>query len=157
MHFTSMIFPNGTVIEVPGAVSGIPGSTGPKVKNSEGTVEQSGGAGDVAKAAGKGAERGATGGVIVGAIESHPFEGAGYGAAAGAVIGAAVSLFTHGNDVNILAGSQVEMVLQRDLILQESNLADAASGPTFLPTPQRQPMQKPNSRRILCPGGSACQ
>ena len=158
MHFTSMIFPNGTVIEIPGVVSGIPGSKGPHVKDGgEGTVEQSGGVGDVIKSAGKGAEIGAGGGVIVGAVENHPFEGGGIGAAGGALVGAAVSLFTHGNDIDIVSGSQVEMVLQRPLILQESNIADANSGQMLVPAVQRQPMAKPNQRRVLCPVGVPCQ
>ncbi|HEY0759624.1 MAG TPA: hypothetical protein VGD59_10250 [Acidisarcina sp.] len=158
MHFTSMIFPNGSVVEIPGMMSGIPGSKGPKViGGGEGTVEQTGGTGDVIKAAGKGAEVGVSPGVIVGAVENHPFAGAGAGAVGGALVGAAVSLFTHGNDIEILTGSQVEMVLQRPLILQDSNLSDAAPQQVLVPAAQRQPMAKPNPRRILCPVGSSCQ
>ena len=40
MHFTSMIFPNGTVVEIPGMVSGLPGASKQDVKNGEGTIEQ---------------------------------------------------------------------------------------------------------------------
>src|ERR1700685_1573018 len=40
LHFTTMIFPNGQVVEVPGVLNSLPGSDGPKVKGSEGTVEQ---------------------------------------------------------------------------------------------------------------------
>ena len=157
MHFTSMIFPNGSVIEIPGVVNSIPGSKGPKVKDGEGTVEQTGGAGEVASAAAKGAGLGAGGGVLVGAAENHPFEGAGIGGAGGALVGAAVSLFTHGNDIDIVAGSQVEMVLQRPLVLQDSNLSDANSSQALVPAAQRQPMPKPNPRRVLCPVGQPCQ
>ena len=42
LHFTTMIFPNGQVVEVPGVLNSLPGSDGPKVKGSEGTVEQAG-------------------------------------------------------------------------------------------------------------------
>ena len=43
MHFTTIIFPNGSVVSIPGAVEGLPGSDGPTVKrkNGEGTIEQS--------------------------------------------------------------------------------------------------------------------
>jgi hypothetical protein len=158
MHFTSMIFPNGSVVEIPGVINDIPGSKGPKVKNGEGTVEQTGGAGEVAKDAARGAEVGATGGVIGGGVEGHPFEGAGIGGAAGALIGAGVALFTHGNDIDIEAGSQVEMVLQRPLVLEDANLAGInAAQPQLVPTPtQRQPLAKPNQRRIICPLGVPC-
>src|SRR5208282_5261571 len=41
MHFTSIIFPNGSVVEIPGLVDSLPGSSKQKVKeNGEGTIEQ---------------------------------------------------------------------------------------------------------------------
>lgn len=160
IHFTSMIFPNGSVVEIPGVLNSIPGSKGPKVRNGgEGTVEQSGNKGDVAKSAGKGAVYGAGGGVLVGSAEGSALKGVGYGGLAGAVVGSAVSLFTHGNDIDIPAGSQVEMVLQRPLLLQDSNLTDPTTAPpqqALVPAPQRGPMPKPVAHRILCPTGS-CQ
>src|SRR5258708_3975851 len=39
MHFTSIIFPNGSVVEIPGVVSGLPGASKQDV-NGEGTIEQ---------------------------------------------------------------------------------------------------------------------
>ena len=43
MHFTSIIFPNGTVVEVPGVVNSLPGASKQTVKdNGEGTIEQIG-------------------------------------------------------------------------------------------------------------------
>src|SRR5271168_2181671 len=155
MHFTSMIFPNGTVVEIPGQVNSLPGSDGPKVKGSEGTVQQSSSAGDVAKAAGQGAAIGAGVGSIGGAVGGHPVEGLGMGAAAGGVAGAAVSLFTHGNDINIPSGTPIEMVLQRPLVLQETNLTGQDVTGEYVPAAnQRQPMQKPNRSQITCPPGS---
>ena len=32
LHFTTMIFPNGQVVDVPGVLNSLPGSDGPKVK-----------------------------------------------------------------------------------------------------------------------------
>jgi hypothetical protein len=155
MHFTSMIFPNGTVVEVPGQVNSLPGSAGPKVKGSEGTVQQSSSVGDVAKAAGRGAAIGAGAGSIGGAVSGDPLEGAGIGAAAGGVIGAAVSLFTHGNDINIPAGTPIEMVLRQPLVLQEANLNGPDTTGEYLPAgTQRQRLQKPNAAPITCPPGS---
>jgi type IV secretion system protein VirB10 len=154
MHFTSMIFPNGTVVEIPGQVSGLPGSDGPKVKGDEGKIQQGSSVGDVAKAAGQGAAIGAGTGSIAGGVNGHAVEGLGVGAAAGGVAGAAISLFTHGNDINIPSGTPIEMVLQRPLILQESNL----SGPDvtgYVPAVnQPQPMQKPSRSPMTCPPGS---
>ena len=156
MHFTSIIFPNGTVVEVPGQVNSLPGSDGPKVKGSEGTVQQSSGVGDVAKAAGQGAAAGAGIGGIAGGVNGHPLEGLGVGGAAGGVIGAAVSLFTHGNDINIPAGTPIEMVLRQPLLLQETNLHGQDVTGEYLPAgTQRQRLEKPNaSGQVMCPPGS---
>jgi hypothetical protein len=72
-----------------------------------------------------------------------------------------VSLFTRGADVNIESGTQVEMVLQRPLILEEANLAEASgTGATALvpATNQPKPMDKPGKPLVLCPpGGLGCQ
>lgn len=155
MHFTSIIFPNGTVVEIPGMVNSLPGSDGPKVKSGEGTVQQSGSAGQVATAAAKGAEIGGSVGAISGGVQGHPVEGLGIGGAAGAVVGAAVSLFTHGNDINIPSGTPVEMVLQRPLTLEASNLTPPQTASEYLPAAtQRQPLPKPAKTQMTCPPGS---
>ncbi|AXC15884.1 hypothetical protein ACPOL_6672 [Acidisarcina polymorpha] len=155
MHFTSIIFPNGSVVEIPGQVSGLPGSDGPRVKGDEGKIQQGSSAGDVAKAAGRGAEVGGGVGAISGGVNGHPFEGLGIGGAAGAVAGAAVSLFTHGNDISIPSGTPIEMVLQRPLTLQESNLGGPDVTGQYVPAAnQRQALQKPSRSPMTCPSGS---
>jgi len=159
MHFTSIIFPNGSVVEIPGVVSGIPGAKKQDVKNGEGTIEQDS---DKTRNAGKTAEialpTGATVGSIAGLGAGHPLAGSFEGLGAGLVAVGVVSLFTRGADVNIEAGSQVEMVLQRPLILEEENLAEGTlpgAAPAMVPTPgQQRPMQKPGHPELLCPPGS---
>src|ERR1700733_13068136 len=154
LHFTTMIFPNGQVIEVPGVLNSLPGSDGPKVKGNEGTVEQAGNKGrDVGNVL-KGAAIGAEGGVIGGAATGDVAKGVGYGSLAGAAAGTIYTLFTRGNDIVIPSGTAVEMVLQRPLILQQSQLAgndDAHGQAQMVPASQQQPMHK---QRILCPFGS---
>jgi hypothetical protein len=155
MHFTSIIFPNGSVVEIPGLVNSLPGSNGPKVKGDEGTVQQSSSVGDVAKAAGQGAAIGAGVGSIGGAVNGDPLQGVGIGAGAGAVAGALVSLFTHGNDINIPSGTPIEMVLQRPLVLEAANLSGPDVTGEYVPAAnQRQPMLKPNRTQMTCPPGS---
>jgi hypothetical protein len=150
LHFTTMIFPNGQVVEVPGVLSGLPGSDGPKVKDAEGTVEQAGNKGrDVGNVL-KGAAIGAEGGVIGGAATGDVAKGVGYGSLAGAAAGTIYTLFTRGNDIVIPTGTSVEMVLQRPLILQQSQLA-TNDQTQMVPANQQQPMHK---QRILCPFGS---
>lgn len=160
MHFTSIIFPNGTVVEIPGVVSGVPGASKQKVKGEEGTIEEDS---DKTRNAGKTAEialpTGATVGSIAGLGAGHPLAGSFGGLGAGLAAVALVSLFTRGADVNIEAGTQVEMVLQRPLILEQENLAEGTApgaAPAMVPSAnQPKPLQKP---KLLCPPGSlGCQ
>jgi type IV secretion system protein VirB10 len=156
LHFTTMIFPNGQVVDVPGVLDSLPGSDGPKVKGNEGTVEQAGNKGrDVGNVL-KGAAIGAEGGVIGGAATGHVAKGIGYGSLAGAAAGTIYTLFTRGDDIVIPSGTSVEMVLQRPLVLQESQLAGLDDGhgqAQMTPVNQQQPLPK-RKQRILCPFGS---
>jgi len=155
MHFTSMIFPNGSVVEIPGMVNSMPGAEHQKVNSQEGTIEQDGGsnkahnAGETAKVA---VPTGATIGSIGGLESGHPLAGGLEGAGAGLAAAGIVALFTRGADVNIPSGTQVEMVLQRPLQVQEANV----NGPTSLvpASSQQQPMPKPGRQPIFCPTGS---
>jgi type IV secretion system protein VirB10 len=160
MHFTSMIFPNGTVVTIPGTVSGLPGSAGPRMKNGdEGTIQGEGNGGRIGGDVAKGAEIGATPGVIVGAVKGAPITGLGVGGAAGAVGGLIYSLLTRGKDVNIEAGSQIEMVLQRSLLLREANLdgPEMPGATPLVPVGEHKHLEKPERRpRILCPTGVPC-
>lgn len=164
MHFTSIIFPNGSVVEIPGLVNALPGAEKQKVKDDgEGTIEQNG---DKTRNMGKVAEvsvpTGATVGSIAGLGSGHPLAGGIAGIAGGVGAAALVSLFTRGADVNIPEGTQVEMVLQRPLILEDSNLngvGEPGTASALVPAPQQpKPLEKPNRARIMCPpGGLGCE
>ena len=156
MHFTTMIFPNGQVVSVPGGVNNLPGSDSAKVKNAEGEIEQGGSKGKDAATIAKGAAEGAGIGGIGGAVGGSPLDGIGYGGAGGAAAGLIYTLFTRGNDIMITQGQSVEMIMQRPLVLQPSQLAginDASGRPQYTPSiQQQQPLPKP--QHILCPPGS---
>jgi hypothetical protein len=98
-------------------------------------------------------------GSIAGLGNGHPLAGGIAGIGAGVAAAGIVSLFTRGADVNIDAGTQVEMVLQRPLILEEANL-NGVGGPgsatALVPAAEQpRPMAKPH---VLCPpGGLGCQ
>lgn len=164
MHFTSIIFPNGTVVEIPGMVNSLPGARKQQVKDDgEGTIQQDS---DKGRNAEKTAEiaipTGGTIGSIAGLGSGHPLAGGIAGVGAGLAAAGLVSLFTRGADVNIDAGTQVEMVLQRPLILQEENLAVPGSSgapPALVPAAdQPKPLDKPHRAKILCPpGGLGCE
>ena len=155
MHFTTMIFANGSVVTVPGALDSLPGATDAKVKNAEGDVQQAGSKGKDAGTIARGAEAGATVGTIGGAIGGSPLAGAGYGAIAGGLTGLVYTLLTRGSDVNLQQGQTVEMVLQRPLTLTAVNLAPG-DAQAIAPSAQK-PMNKPAKDRVLCPlGGLGC-
>jgi hypothetical protein len=156
MHFTSLIFPNGSVVDIPGQVNSLPGSSGPAVKNSEGTIEQASNKGRDLGNVLKGAAIGAEGGVIGGAATGSLGPAVGYGTLAGALAGGIYTLFQRGDDVNIPQGTIVEMVLQRSLILQEENVkpGDNARQTVYTPAAQQQPLPKPHKPELLCPVGA---
>jgi type IV secretion system protein VirB10 len=158
MHFTTMIFPNGSVVTIPGVLNSVPGANDAKVKNNEGDVQQAGSKGKDAGTIARGAETGAGIGAIGGAIGGSPLAGAGYGAAAGGAAGLIYTLLTRGNDVNLEQGQTVEMVLQRPLTLSPANLGSrGTAGSAMVPTAQ-EPMKKPQRDRVVCPvGGLGCQ
>jgi len=164
MHFTSIIFPNGSVVEIPGLVNSLPGASKQSVKDDgEGTIEQSPDKGrNAAKTAEIALPTGGTVGSISGAETGHPLAGGLIGLGAGLATVGIVSLFTRGADVNIEAGSQVEMVLQRPLHLEERNLSQSggADGAVSLVPAENQPkpLEKPSRPHVMCPpGGLGCQ
>ncbi len=163
MHFTSIIFPNGSVVEIPGVVDNVPGSSDKTVKNDqEGTIEQNG---DKGRDAGRVAEialpAGAGVGTIGGAASGHPIEGGLAGLGAGLATVGIVTLFTRNADVNIPPGTQVEMVLQRPLLLEDANLAgvgDPGTAPALVPSPnQAKPITQHRPRMVCPPGELGCE
>ena len=163
MHFTSIIFPNGSVVEIPGLVNSLPGAKKQEVKtDGEGTVEQdSDKTRNMGKVAAVAIPTGATVGSIGGLESDHPVAGGLYGIGAGLATAGIVSLFTRGADVNIESGTQIEMVLQRPLVLEEANLAGVGAPGTateLVPAAnQPKPLEKPAHARVMCPpGGLGC-
>jgi type IV secretion system protein VirB10 len=122
MTFTSMIFPSGYTVVLPGAVEGVPGSNDSAIKGSEGTIEQSGSKGKDAQTIASSTIPGAAIGALAGGGQ-----GAGIGAGVGGVVGLATVLLTRGPDVQLGSGASVEMVLERTI---EINRARALTNGT---------------------------
>jgi type IV secretion system protein VirB10 len=123
MHLTSMIFPNGVEIAIPGPLDNVPGSTGAKVKNAEGTVEQAGTVGHDARTITATTAEGAGVGGLVGLGTGSVGMAAGIGAGAGAAAGVLTTLFTRGNDIVFPQGTTLEMVLARPVVVRQEQLA----------------------------------
>ena len=117
IHFNTLIFPSGYTLLLPGALDNIPSAEKTEMKDKkEGTVESQGTKGQDAKTIGATAGTGAT----IGALSTGTLKGAGIGGLAGAGVGLASVLLTRGPDVRIESGTLVEMVLERDIIVEHS-------------------------------------
>jgi type IV secretory pathway VirB10-like protein len=117
IHFTSLIYPNGYTVLLPGALENVPGAEHATTNGSEGTVRQDSDTGKKVETAAKTAGAGAAiGGITDG------WKGAGIGAGIGAGVGAAIGMLSRGADVRLEPGTSVEMVIQRDVALDASRL-----------------------------------
>jgi hypothetical protein len=152
MHFTTVIFPNGTIVNVPGKIDSLPGSPNQRVKDGEGTIEQASDKGVDVDTILKGAAAGASAGGLGGAAAGNVGAGIGYGALAGAIAGGIYTLFQRGAEVNIPQGTLVEMVLQRPLTLEEENVTSKESKSGMTPSAQK-PLKKPVNSGVVCPVG----
>ncbi len=117
-HFTTLIYPNGYTVMLPGAVDNVPGMEHSTMKDEEGTIRQDGQKGhDVATAA----EAAATGGLIGAAANGG--KGAAIGGAGGAVVGTVVALLSRGNDLRLESGTSIQMMIQRPIDLDTSRVS----------------------------------
>ena len=117
MHFTTLIYPNGYTVMLPGSVENVPGGDKTSVKDSEGTVRQDSQTGEKV---GTIASTGATGAVVGGL--SRGGKGALIGAGVGGAVGTAIALLSRGNDVKLENGTSIEMVIERPVPLDPSRI-----------------------------------
>lgn len=118
IHFTSMIYPSGYTVMLPGALENVPGAEHATMKDSEGTIRQDSDTGKkmetVAKTAGTGAG--------IGGLGTGTWKGAGIGGGIGAGVGAAIGMLSRGGDVRLEPGTSVEMVIQRAVPVDGSRI-----------------------------------
>jgi len=110
MHFTSMIYPSGYTVMLPGSLDNVPGAEKTSIKGSEGAIRQDS---DKGKDIGTVASTASTGAVIGGL--SAGGKGAGIGAAAGGLAGLAIAMISRGSDVRLEPGTSIEMIIQREV------------------------------------------
>src|SRR5580698_641100 len=128
MHFTSMIYPSGYTVMLPGSVENTPGADNKSVKDSEGTIQQDSETGKKVEDAAKGGTYGTIGGATAGGLSSG-INGARVGAAAGAAAGIGWALLKRGNDVRLDVGTSIEMEIQRGITVDASRIAVAKATP----------------------------
>ena len=127
IHFTSMIYPSGYTVMLPGSVENTPGADNKSVKDSEGTIQQDKDTGKRVEDAAKG---GAVGGTVgsIGGLAAGGLNGARYGGLAGLAGGVAWALLKHGPDVKLEVGTSIEMEIQRDVPVDASRIQVARAG-----------------------------
>lgn len=127
IHFTSMIYPSGYTVMLPGSVENTPGADNKGVKDSEGTIQADKDTGKRVEDAAKG---GAVGGTVgsIGGLAAGGINGARYGGLAGLAGGVAWALLKHGPDVKLEVGTSIEMEIQRDVPVDASRIQVARAG-----------------------------
>jgi len=112
MHFTTLIYPSGYTVMLPGSIENAPAVDKAKVKDKEGTIRADS---DKGTKAAEVAVPAAEGGAMAGGLASGSRGGALAGAGLGAAVGVGIAMFSHGNQVKIMPGTTLEVVLQRDV------------------------------------------
>jgi hypothetical protein len=128
MHFTSMIYPSGYTVMLPGSVQNTPGADNKGVKDAEGTIQQDKDTGKKIEQGAKAGVYGASGGALAGGLSSG-INGARVGAAAGAAAGVAWALLKRGSDVKLDVGTSIEMEIQRPITVDSSRIQVARVAP----------------------------
>lgn len=124
MHFTTLIYPNGYTVMLPGSLENAPDVDKARVKDKEGTIRaDSNKAGKAAEVAVPASE----GGALAGGLASGSRGGALAGAGIGAAVGMGIALLSHGNEVKLPPGTTLEVVLQRDVPVDPNRIRAAAA------------------------------
>jgi len=127
IHFTSMIYPSGYTVMLPGSVENTPGADSNSVKDKEGTIQADKDTGKRVEDAAKGAAVGGTVGSIAG-VAAGGLNGARYGGLAGIAGGVAWALLKHGPEVKLEVGTSIEMEIQRSITVDASRIQVAKAG-----------------------------
>lgn len=123
LRFEQMIMPNGTIRDFTGRIGQLDGRSPDSLDREEGKIQSEGNKGEDAGTVAQTTATGASVGVIAGAAANNAGMGVGLGAAAGAAAGLLGVLLTRGPDATLERGTQLDMVLDRDLYFNEDELA----------------------------------
>jgi hypothetical protein len=115
LHLDTLTFASGKAVAIAPHMDSVDsGESGQKVEGNEGAVKQSStklqDAGRIAILAGSGA--------AIGGLADRGWQGAGIGAAAGGAVGVATTLLTRGREVDLRAGSTLDVIFDRPLTIE---------------------------------------
>ncbi len=128
VRFDTIILPNGVTRDFRSRLGAIDARGDERLDKKEGMIQGDSNKGGDARIIGEGAAGGASIGAIAGAAAEHPGLGAGIGGAAGAAAGLAGVLLTRGPEAILAKGSTIEMVLDRPLTFEASEVNFTSTG-----------------------------
>lgn len=152
VRFDSLTLPNGVTRDFRSRIGSLDGRASEELDKTEGKIKSEGDKSGDARTVGETAAAGASVGAIAGSIAGHGVMGTGVGAAAGAAAGLVSVLLTRGPDAVLAKGTTLEMVLDRPLTFEPSELdfgnqsfrRSTSDGPGPMPSKKAQGA---NSRR----------
>jgi len=144
LRFDSLTLPNGVTRDFRARIGTMDGRANEDFDRTEGKIKSEGNKSGDARNVGEAAGAGASIGAIAGAAAGHPGMGAGIGAAAGAAAGLMGVLLSRGPDAVLAKGSTIEMVLDRPLHFQDSELNFGPMQPVAV-TDSGEPNSRKNS------------
>jgi type IV secretion system protein VirB10 len=153
VRFDSLTLPNGVTRDFRARVGSLDGRATEDLDKEEGKIKSEGNKGGDMQRIGEATAGGASVGAITGSVAGRPGMGVGIGAAAGATAGLVGVLLTRGPDAVLAKGTTLEMVLDRALLFDESELdnsmlrrspADSTAGP--LPSRKGSAVPMPGRR-----------
>jgi type IV secretion system protein VirB10 len=122
LRFDALTLPNGVTRDFRARLSGIDGRGGEEFNKAEGKIQSEGNKAGDARTIAETSAAGATLGLIAGGANQHLGMGGGIGAAVGATAGLMAVLLTRGPDAVLAKGSTIEMVTDRPLQFQKSEI-----------------------------------
>jgi type IV secretion system protein VirB10 len=137
LRFEQMILPNGVIRDFTGSIAALEGTSAETLDRETGKVESEGGKGEDAEDVLQATRTGAAVGTIAGAASGRTLRGLGVGSAGGAAAGLIGVLLTRGPEAILDRGSQLEMVLDRDLTFTEVEMTFADPLQRVPPIPSR--------------------
>jgi hypothetical protein len=122
LRFDCLTLPNGVTRDFRARVGGIDGRGGEEFDKAEGKIQSEGNKAGDARTVAEAAGVGASVGLIAGSASQHYALGGGIGAAVGATAGLMAVLLTRGPDAVLAKGSTIEMITDRPLQFQKSEI-----------------------------------
>ena len=122
LRFDSLTLPNGVTRDFRASVGALDGRANEKIDRNEGKIQADGSKGDDARVIAETTGAGTSVGALAGSAAGHAGMGAGIGAAAGAAAGLMGVLLTRGQEAVLAKGTTIEMVLDRPIYYDDSEL-----------------------------------